>query len=202
MENFSRLVEFRQLPVFKSLKVKKRKAIITCFKNINDLRDGYLDNGIFYFRSRFIGNCVRYESNIGNIISRSKTIQNVGVGSILNKLSTFNYCLHSYRDIISLYYFSFIRSKQRVKYLYHCSDVEPDIILRDGIIPRYSLNVKSFPSLVFLSSEPNKWVGKYCYKILNVFEDLYIDTNIDWKGLDKTGYFCIKEKIDPGLIIV
>lgn len=62
------------------------------------------------------------------------------------------------------------------------------------------MGVKAFPPLVFVGTEP-VWYGNYTYKIQNKVKDLFIDTNLDHRQLDKRPYLCTWENISPDDIV-
>lgn len=188
--------EFRQLPDFKALKPYLRKSIINIGKN-------YIGSG--FFISKNLVTC-KIPDLSGHVIIEgfeTKTIkQDKKLFEVLDKISQYGYCL-SYGVVETIFHFSkFTKqlSKRKPEFIYHRTNTSPEIILKDGILRHYSLNTcKAHPPLVFLS-EDARWFGKYTYKIKNVY-NLHIDTNLDWRCVDKKGIFCIYEDIKANDIL-
>lgn len=127
----------------------------------------------------------------------SKTIHDIKIERILNKIRFHNcYPAHVRDNIFKLETFTLKESDDVHEYLYHSTDISPDLILREGIKIRYSFNcMKGFNPLVFLSTT-GFWCGKYVYRVRNR-QKLFYDTNLNWKRRNGGKYFCALQNIKP-----
>lgn len=184
------LEEFRKLQGFKELKPFVRKSTIGIGKHYTNSRFSIYKNKVSVNIPDLLGHVVldKYES---------KTVkQDSKLFELLDKISQYGYCL-SYGckdDLYSLYKFTKVASKNKPEFIYHVSNVSPDIILKEGLKRHYSLDVcKAHPPLIFASRAPI-WEGTYTYKIKNNYK-LFIDTNLDWQRRDILGIYCIYDDI-------
>lgn len=198
-KTFSSLAEFRQLPEFKSLTPYKRKAIIICLKEVPDINNFYIKKDRFYFESEYLRQLIN-ENITHGIVQNQKTTQDENVSGILLRMMVFNFCIHYVgENLFSLYRFTIKKSGRNPEYVYHMSNTPPDVILKHGLNPNYSMNTcKAFPPFIFVGITPC-WFGKYVYKI-KVNQPLFIDTNLDWRMLDVKDYLCMRNNIPPELI--
>jgi hypothetical protein len=198
MKTFSSLAEFRKLPQFISLKPYLRKSIINVGKVFPETEFffGTYQKNRVYFRNEFIGNTIKLDQHELKTISQSKKIFD-----LLDNISKYSFCVSSQGvdNTHGFYRFSSRDSIRTPEYLYHSTDVSPDIIMTEGIKRNYSLGVKAFPPLVFVGTE-KCWKGKYTYKI-KTSKKLYVDTNLDWQARDIKPYLCLKEDVSPSEII-
>lgn len=197
-KNFVSFQEFRQLEFFKSLNVYLRKTIIVIGKEFPETEFLIDEKNIknVYFKNIFINNFIEFENY------NSKTTQNEKISNLLNKISIFNNCISAYKNdnLCKIERFTFQKSKRNPEFVYHQTNTPPEVILKSGIKKRYSLSPsKPFNPLVFIGTEAC-WYGKYTYKI-KTNKQLYIDTNMDWRRLDKRPYLCLKDDIEPNEIV-
>lgn len=116
---------------------------------------------------------------------------------LLRKLQQFNYCVGNFGEIYFLKRFTLEETSERFDYFYHRTDLPPEVVLKKGLSPRYSLsNTKPFGPLIFIGNAPNKWVGEYCYQI-KIKQPVFYDTNLNWKRMEGHWAFCVKNKINP-----
>lgn len=182
---FISLDEFRQHPLFKTSHPFLRKAIVNIGKAY-DCTFSYINTLVI--RIPALSNyCI---INGFEIITK----QDIYLNNLLFKISQYGWCL-SYRcdDLFILSKYTKRISNRNPEFIYHMTDVEPDLILNEGLKKHYSLSsCKPHPSLVFASEIP-MWFGKYTYKIATQ-KQLYIDTNLDWQCRDR-GIFAIYDEI-------
>jgi hypothetical protein len=198
IKEFFSLEEFRKLPYFKSLTPYIRKSLINIGKTFPETRFLINDNKDIWFKNEFICSNIREENYKIFTLEQYSSLT-----ALLNKISTYNYCIGTYPNndnLCKLTKFTIQKSNRTPEFLYHQCDIPPEIILKEGIKINFSLSyTKPFPPLVFIGTEPC-WYGKYIYKI-KTNKQLYIDTNIDWKRLDIRPHLCLNENITPEEII-
>lgn len=148
-------------------------------------------------REKFSSNTLR---NLYNF-KTGVTTQCLLVKRVLRRILNTNYCVRCLYpgDKFNLYRYTLMPTQEQFEYLYHCSNVGPDIILYKGLKPHYSLSSsKAHGPLIFLS-RTGTWSGKYRYKV-KVKQPLYFDTNLNYLMKDGNNHFCVKKFIDSKLI--
>lgn len=155
------------------------------------------------FKSSILSNQYHYRDSNGwvNYDSEShRTDWDIETQRILIKCCRDNQCYPAscYSDnLFELRTFSLRESDEQFKYLYHCSDISPDIILNEGLKLRYSFALsKGFPPLIFLSTDRRSWSGKYKYRV-ELHQQLYFDTNLNHKCRKGNDWFCVLQNIKP-----
>lgn len=192
------LEQFRKTSTFKNLVPYVRKTIINVGKTYPDTI--FHEDIPKYFTNTEISKYVEI-INKGSYIELETIKQDKKMELLLSKLSTYNYSLsYNTKDLFQIKKFTIRQSELKPEYLYHKSNVPPEIIMKEGLKPHYSLGIYSHPSLVFLSTDKHKWFGDYEYKI-KTEQQLYIDTNLDWRCLDKRGYLFVMNNINPENIV-
>ena len=199
IKDFVSLEEFRKLPYFKSLTPYIRKSLINIGKAFPETHFLINNNDKnIWFKNKYINLNIKEEGYKIYTLNQYSSLS-----ELLNKLSTYNYCIGAYPNILGLCKltkFTLQESNRTPEFIYHQSDIPPEIILKEGINKKFSLSsTKPFPPLVFVGTEPC-WYGKYIYKI-KTNKQLYIDTNMDWKRLDKRPHLCLNVNITPDEII-
>lgn len=147
------------------------------------------------------------------------TTQCLLVERVLRRIFNTNYCVrclctarnwysNDSGDKFTLYRYTLKPTQEQYEYLYHCSNVCPDVILTQshcsntsngGLKPHYNFSpTKAHGPLIFLSSDGH-WFGKYKYKV-RVKQPLYFDTNLNHLMKEGNNNFCVKNFIDSNLI--
>jgi hypothetical protein len=133
LDKFAVLEEFRQLLEFKALKPFLRKAIINIGKN-------YIDSGFSLSKGVVICKIPDLSGHVIIEKFETKTIkQDKKLFEVLDKISQYGYCL-SYGCVDGIFHISrFTRkpSKRKPEFIYHRTDVPPEIILKDGVLCHY-----------------------------------------------------------------
>jgi len=133
----------------------------------------------------------------------AKTTYSKEIERLLIKCCRDNQCYPAYcydGSLFKLKTFTLEETPERFNYLYHKTDIPPEIILKEGIKVRYSFSLsKGFSPLVFLSNGEKNWHGKYTYKV-KVSQKLYFNTNLNHKRRLGNSWFCVKQNIKPSEI--
>ena len=156
------------------------------------------------FSSEILSNLFNYKKN--NVLNcnaeEHKTEWNIETERILIKACRENNCYpaHCYQDsVFKLKSFTLLETPEQFEYLYHSTNVPPEIILKEGIKLRYSFClIKGFPPLIFLS-HIRRWSGDYTYKV-KINQKVYFDTNLNHQCRTGNYWFCVKQNITPDKI--
>ncbi len=202
MSNSCRLEEFRQLPEFKKLTTFLRKSLINIGNVYPNTLFGSYKNDPHYLICKDLVDFVKI-INFGFFSDVETVKQDETLCKLLQKLMVYEKCLtYNLKDTFQIKQFTLRESNQKPNFLYHCSNTNPDIIMKKGLLPHYSLGIKCHPPLVFVSADRAIWQGDFVYKIkIKENKKLYIDTNLDYQCRDKKGYLCLIDKIEPIEII-
>lgn len=138
-------------------------------------------------------------------MDKDVTIHNIDIERLLIKCCRDNNCYPAwcYSDnLFKLVTFSLRPTDEKYLYLYHQTNIPPEIILKEGLKIRYSFSLsKGFPPLLFLANEPKWWYGEYTYKV-RIKQQLYFDTNLNHKCRVGNNSFCVKNSIPAHLLEV
>lgn len=149
------------------------------------------------FSSESLSNLFSYMQN-----GKHKTEWNIETERILIRACRENNCYpaHCYQDnMFKLKTFTLLETPEQFDYLYHSTNIPPEIILKEGIKLRYSFCLlKGFPPLIFLS-HIRKWIGDYTYKV-KINQKVYFDTNLNHQCRTGNFWFCVKQNITPDKI--
>lgn len=130
-----------------------------------------------------------------------KTIHNIENERIIIKCCrNFNWypCYNRHDNTFSLNKFTLKPTQEKFKVLYHTTDIPPEIILKNGLKINHCFSIcKGFPPLLFLSASNSKfWYGKYVYEV-EVHQQIYYDTNLNWQCRNGGNWFCVLNAIKP-----